>query len=162
MIIQLYCVCRYVVLEIFASYKEQFCNGSKMVTNTLTDRVYVACDPGIEESTYDDMVANPPSALWYCSKCSHFEPPRNVFNSPALKCVCINVHSICSKKLDLFAYVSAHPYDIAVTETFLDPSISDSEFAPQFYSILGVIAIAMVEELWYLFETIFLFPVTLI
>ena len=41
--------------------------------------VHVACDPGVEESTYDDMVANPTSALWYCSKCSDFEPTRNVF-----------------------------------------------------------------------------------
>lgn len=38
--------------------------------------------------------------------------------------------------MDLFAYVTAHPYDIiAITETFLDPSINDSEFAPHFYSV---------------------------
>ena len=59
-----------------------------------------------------------------------------MLNSSALKCVCMNVRSICSKKLDLFAYVTAHPYDIiAITETFLDPSINDSEFAPHFYSV---------------------------
>jgi len=48
----------------------------------------------------------------------------------------MNVQSICPKKLDLFAYVAAHCYDIiAITETFLDPSVDDSEFAPQCYSI---------------------------
>ena len=41
-------------------------------------------------------------------------------------------------KLNLFAYVSARPYDIiAITETFLDPSIDDSEFAPQFIHFLA-------------------------
>ena len=121
--------CNVCTLKVEGSDKAVCCN--------ICDQwVHVACDPGIKESTYDDMVANPTSALWYCSECSHFDPPRNVFNSPALKCVCMNVRSICSKKLELFAYVSAHPYDIiAVTENFLDPSISDSEFAPQFYSI---------------------------
>jgi len=57
-------------------------------------------------------------------------------NSSALKCVCMNVRSICAKKLDLFAYVAAHPYgNNIITETFLDPSVDDSEFAPCCYSV---------------------------
>ena len=47
----------------------------------------------------------------------------------------MNVHSICSKKLDLFSYVSAHHYGvIVITVTFLDPSIDNSVFALNFYT----------------------------
>ena len=102
--------------------------------------IHVACDIGIDEATYDDMVAHPSTVMWYCTSCSHFEPPVNssvnVSNPPSLKCIVMNVRSICAKKLDLFAYLAAYPYDIvAITETFLDSSIEDVEFAPHSYSV---------------------------
>ena len=44
----------------------------------------------------------------------------------------MNVWSIFSKKLDALALIST--YDIiAITETFLDNSIANSEFSPPFY-----------------------------
>jgi len=121
--------CGVCTLEVADSHKALCCD--------MCDQwVHVACDPSIDESTYDDMVAHPTSAMWYCFNCSHFEPSVDMSNSSTLKCVCMNVRSICAKKLDLFAYVAAHPYDIiAITETFLDPSIDDSEFAPRCYSV---------------------------
>ena len=54
----------------------------------------------------------------------------------ALKCICMNVRSICAKKLDLFAHMATYSYDIiAITETFLDSDIEDAEVAPHSYSI---------------------------
>ena len=35
--------------------------------------VCVSCDPGINESAYDDMVLNPTSDMWFCSDCHHPE-----------------------------------------------------------------------------------------
>jgi len=46
--------------------------------------VHVACDPGTDESTYDDMVAHLTSAMWYCFCCSHFKPSVDMSNSSVL------------------------------------------------------------------------------
>jgi len=97
--------------------------------------IRVSCDPGIDESDYDDMVMNPTTDMWFCSNCS--SPELKPHHSPAyLKCVCMNVRSIVPKKVDLLAYITAHCYDIiAIIETFLDGNIVNSEFVLHSYAV---------------------------
>ena len=51
--------CNVCTLEVEGSDKALCCD--------ICDQwIHVTCDPVTEESTYDDMVANPTSLLWYC------------------------------------------------------------------------------------------------
>ena len=51
-----------------------------------------------------------------------------------LSCIYLNARSILPKRFDLLAYICCHKVDIlAVTETFLDSSISNAEFCPASY-----------------------------
>ena len=96
--------------------KFEVMDSDKAMCCDLCDKwIHVACDPSIDESVYDDLVLNPTSDLWFCSNCCN--PESEPQTSPAhFNCVCMNVRSIISKKLDLLAYVTAHSYDlIAVT-----------------------------------------------
>ena len=55
----------------------------------------------------------------------------------SLKCLCFNARSIFPKRFDLTAYLAASDsvFDIiAVTESFLDPSITDSLIVPSSYT----------------------------
>ena len=48
----------------------------------------------------------------------------------------LNARSVLPKRFDLFAYICCHQIDIlAVTETFLDLSISDAEVCPSNYVV---------------------------
>ena len=116
--------------------KFEVMDSDKAMCCDLCDKwIHVACDPSIDESVYDDLVLNPTSDLWFCSNCCN--PEAEPQTSPAhFNCVCMNVRSIISKKLDLLAYVTAHSYDlIAVTETFLDGNIANSEFSSPSYVV---------------------------
>ena len=92
--------------------------------------VHVSCDPGITAAEYDVLVSNPSSVPWLCSLCAGEDlivPAQpGIFN-----CVCLNARGIVSKKLDLVAYISGRHVDVlSVTESFLDPDVSDSELCP--------------------------------
>ena len=112
--------------------KAVFCDSCNLWT-------HVACDPSLSDELYDCMVQNPSSDLWYCSVCSpecqHCDPPTTG-GTKYFSCVCLNARSILPKRFDLFAYICCHQIDIlAVTETFLDSSISDAEICPSNYVV---------------------------
>ena len=51
-----------------------------------------------------------------------------------MKCLCLNARSIFPKRLDLAAYLASLQYDIiAITESFLDDSITHSLVVPPSY-----------------------------
>ena len=99
---------------------------------------HVACDPSLSDGLYDLMVEKPSSDSWLCpvcSECHHFGPLIKG-NNKHFTCVCLNARSILPKRFDLFAYICCHQIDIlAVTETFLDSSISDAEICPRNYVV---------------------------
>ena len=75
---------------------------------------------------------------WYCSVCinneSYSSEHCTTQKGSHLSCICLNVRSILPKRFDLLAYICCHKVDIlAITETFLDPSISDAEICPTSY-----------------------------
>ena len=50
----------------------------------------------------------------------------SIYSANSLSCVCLNAHSVVSKRFDFVAFVSIWNFDIvAVTETFLHDSIHD-------------------------------------
>jgi len=105
------------------------------VTFGFTYRVIHLC------SVYDDMVEKSSEDKWYCSKCMHIDyecsqPSDSCSGSVAdcLKCLCLNARSIFPKRLDLAAYLASLQYDIiAITESFLDDSITHSLVVPPSY-----------------------------
>jgi len=58
--------CNICTLEVADSHKALCCD-------VCDQWAHVACDPGIDESTYDDIVAHSTLDVWYHFSCSHFE-----------------------------------------------------------------------------------------
>ena len=97
--------------------------------------IHVSCDHYFTEDEYDYLVQNPSSDPWFCSACIE-EPavdPSGCQHS-VLRCVCLNARSLFPKRYDRFGYLSSVNADIvAVTETFLDDTILNSQFCPKHF-----------------------------
>ena len=100
---------------------------------------HVACDPYLSDELYDHMVQIPSSGPWYCLMCStgcHHCDSHTRGGNKYFSCVRLNARSVLPKHFDLFAYICCYQINIlAVTETFLDPSIFNAEVCPSSYVI---------------------------
>jgi len=120
--------------------------------------VHVSCDLFLTDAGYDEMVQNSSEDTWICSVCQnnndsvkHYYLPSE--NNCNLSCLCLNARNILPKHHDLFALICSISVDIlAVTETFLDSSILDTEVCPKGYVILVGIVLAMEGMYLLLFE----------
>ena len=99
--------------------------------------VHVSCDSSLSDEIYDDMIKEPSTDPWFCDVCFKLTP-INTSNAidlhpGQLSCACLNARSVLPKRFDIFAFVCAHHIDIlAITETFLDDSVSDGEISGQY------------------------------
>ena len=99
---------------------------------------HVSCDPLISDAQYDSFVDSPTDDPWFCSRCTQFGDapalPKHIPADKALNCLYLNAQSIFSKRLDLAVCLTTLQYDIvAITESFLDNSITDSLIVPPSY-----------------------------
>ena len=94
------------------------------------------------EAEYDYLVENPSLDTWFCCNCvadqvsMSSQPHLEFSNSCKLKCLYFNARSIYCKRFDMAAYLATgeHEFDvIAITESFLDNSISNSLIVPSSY-----------------------------
>ena len=110
---------------------------------------HVTCDPSLSDELYNHMVQNPSSDPWYCSMCStgrHHCDSHTRGGNKYFSCVCLNARSVLPKRFDLFAYICCHQIDIlAVTKTFLDPSITDAEVCPSNYVVFRQVTLRNAE-----------------
>ena len=62
--------------------------------------------------------------------------PRRSGKNSDTSCVCLNAHSIVSKRFVLSAYIFANKFDVvAITEIFTDNSIHNNHVAPPGYTM---------------------------
>ena len=118
---------------------------------------HIWCGGGVSLDEYNRMVDHPDDDLWFCPSCYASELPYrdcsifslsgysqssnpNTIATPSpecLKCVCLNARSIVNKAPDLKAMTDvANPHVIAVTESFLDDEILNSELFHHDYLVL--------------------------
>ena len=104
--------------------------------------IHVSCDQYLTEVEYDYLVQNPSSDPWFCSACivDHVSVSSQshefLSRGCKLRCLYFNSRSIYCKRFDLAAYLAACDCDfdiIAITESFLDSSISNSLIVPSSY-----------------------------
>ena len=108
-------------------------NDKAVCCDSCDKWVHVSCDPSLSNSLYDEMIQMSLKNAWFCTACMN-----NVYSSECstkhhgLSCLCLNARSILPKRHDLFALICSISVDIlAITETFLDSSISDTEVCPK-------------------------------
>ena len=128
-------------LELCSVCSEAVLDDHKAVCCDLCDSwVHVSCDPSLSDDLYANMVQEPSTDPWFCTMCFQLAP-MTVSNGHCadhqLSCACLNARSVFPKRFDIFAFICAFHIDIlAVTETYLDGTISDGEICPEHYQIL--------------------------
>jgi len=126
-------------LELCSICNEAVLDDHKAVCCDLCDSwVHVSCDPSLSDDLYANMVQEPSTDPWFCTICSKLAPVTVTDNHHAaqLSCACLNARSVLPKRFDIFAFICAFHIDIlAVTETFLDGTISDGEICPGHYQL---------------------------
>ena len=117
--------------------------------------ISISCDSQMSETCYDELVNCPDDSEWLCPNCRSVNltfkedvtaSPLDVKQTPVVNssgevnsvtCLCLNSRSVVSKRSDLFAYLCCYHVDVlAITGTFLDGLILDTEICPCNYVLL--------------------------
>ena len=126
-------------LELCSICSEAVLDDHKAVCCDLCESwVHVSCDPSLFDDLYADMVREPSTDPWFCTICLKLAPVTisDSHHAAQLSCACLNARSVLPKRFDIFAFICAFHIDIlAVTETFLDDTISDGEICPGHYQM---------------------------
>ena len=126
-------------LELCSICSEAVLDDHKAVCCDLCESwVHVSCDPSLSGDLYADMVREPSTDPWFCTICLKLAPVTvtDSHHAAQLSCACLNARSVLPKRFDIFAFICTFHIDIlAVTETFLDDTISDGEICPGHYQM---------------------------
>ena len=121
---------------------ESVLDGDKAMCCDSCDMwILISCDLYFTEEEYDYLVQNPSADPWVCSTCTdHVSMSSQSYSESSsgckLRCLYFNARSIYCRRFDLAVYLATCDCDfdiIAITESFLDSSISNSFIVPSLY-----------------------------